>query len=206
VDGLLDAPAFVVVAMTGAALLLLLEAALPTFGLAGISGTALVVAGAAAVARQDDAWWPLILCAIAVCLWAVLLVRRDSPPVAQMVACGLFLVGGVGYGIATRDGLAVATGALAALGLGAAYPPLLRATGRLLDLPPQMGMEALVGRCAVVEMASGISGTVRLDGSLWNARSTFGELPPRGATVLVDGYDGMMLCVRPPRVTDRVRS
>jgi uncharacterized membrane protein YgcG len=45
---MLDAPAFVVVAFTLASALLLVEVALPTFGVAGVSGLGLAAAGAPA--------------------------------------------------------------------------------------------------------------------------------------------------------------
>src|SRR5947208_2636151 len=89
-DAMLDAPAFVVVALTLASALLLIEVALPTFGIAGISGFVLGGAGAASVARQDKAWWPLVLVALAVCLWAVLVARRSAPPAAQVTAAVLY--------------------------------------------------------------------------------------------------------------------
>jgi membrane protein implicated in regulation of membrane protease activity len=184
-------------ARTLASALLLVEVALPTFGLAGVSGLGLAGAGAVALARQDEPWWPLVLVALAVCLWAVQLARRSAPPRTQLVAAGLYATGGVGYGIGARDAAAVVVAALAAVGLALAYPPLLAATKRLLEGPAQVGMEALVGRTAVVERAAGHSGTVRLDGSLWNACTASGELPPPGKAVLVDGYDGMMLRVTP---------
>ncbi|HEY3238409.1 MAG TPA: NfeD family protein [Acidimicrobiia bacterium] len=196
-DGLLDAPAFVLVAFTLASALLLVEVALPTFGVAGVSGLGLAAAGAVALARQDEPWWPLLLVALAVCLWAVQLARRSASPRTQVLAAGLYAAGGVGYGIGAGDAAAVVVAALSAVGLALAYPSLLAATKRLLEGPPQVGMEALVGRRAVVERAAGQSGTVRIDGSLWNACVASGELPPPGNAVLVDGYDGMMLRVTP---------
>lgn len=196
-NGFLDAPAFVVVAFTLASALLLVEVALPTFGLAGVSGLGLAGAGAVALTRQDNPWWPLLLVALAVCLWAVQLARRSAHPRTQWVAAGLYAAGGAGYGIGAGDAAAVVVAALAAVGLAFAYPPLLAATKKLLEGPAQVGMEALVGRRAVVERAGGPSGTVRIDGSLWNACVATGELPPPGNTVLVDGYDGMMLRVTP---------
>lgn len=199
-DGLLDAPAFVVVALTGASLLLLIEAALPTFGVAGLSGVALLVAGMVAIDRQGNEWWPLIVSGAAVCLWAVMLVRRDAHPTALLAADGLYLAGAVGYGIAAGNAVAVGFAIGCGLVLAGTYPPLLGATSRLLDQPPQIGLDAFVGRVAVVERAEGRKGTVRLDGSLWSAEADAGDLPPPGTSVLIAGHSGMMLMVKPAAV------
>ncbi|MGH9021493.1 MAG: NfeD family protein [Acidimicrobiia bacterium] len=198
-DALLDAPAFVIVALTLASALLLVEAALPTFGLAGLSGLALGVGGLVAVGRQGEAWWPLAFLAFAVCLWAVLLVRRSAPRRSQLAASGLYVMGGVGYGIGARDPAAIAVAAIATLGLSAGFPPLFAATSRLLDGPAQMGMEALIGRLAMVERSEGTKGTVRLDGSLWTATADpgFVSIPQPGAAVTVTGSEGMVLRVGP---------
>ena len=61
-------------------------------------------------------------------------------------------------------------------------------------------MDALVGRVATVERSDGHAGTVRLDGSLWTATGGSGSLPDPGETVLVAGYDGMILLVTPVAV------
>jgi membrane protein implicated in regulation of membrane protease activity len=196
----LNDPAFVVMSLTLASALLLVEIALPTFGIAGITGTGLGVGGLIVVARQHHPWWPLVLIALAVCLWAVLLVRRAAPARAQALAVGLYELGGIGYGVLAHDAPTVAVAAVAAVGLAVGYPPLLAATERLLAERPQVGMDALVGRVAMVERSEGRQGTVRLDGSLWSATSGSGNLPAPGETVLVAGYDGMILLVTPVAV------
>ena len=107
-DSVLNDPAFVVVSLTLASALLLIEIALPTFGIAGITGTGLGIGGLIVVARQHHPWWPLVLIALAVCLWAVLLVRRAAPPRAQALAVGLYELGGIGYGVLAHDAPTVA--------------------------------------------------------------------------------------------------
>jgi membrane protein implicated in regulation of membrane protease activity len=90
----------------------------------------------------------------------------------------------------------VATG-----GLSAVFPVLLHATRRLLDQPAQVGMEAYEGRkAAVVSWDPGNQrGTVRLDGSLWNATA---DLPVRpGDEVLVVGHERMELRIIPAPVS-----
>jgi membrane-bound ClpP family serine protease len=195
VDRLLDAPAFPVVAFTLASALLLVEAALPTAGLAGLSGLALAVAGMVAVDRQEEAWWPLGLIALAVGLWGFLLLRRSLSVPGRMTAAGLHAAGGVGYGILAADILAVVVAAAAAMGLSAGYPPLRAAMSRLLDRGPQVGMEALVGRVGVVERADGRRGTVRVDGEQWQAEATSGHLPAAGRQIRVIGFRGLTLFV-----------
>ncbi len=201
-DGLLDAPAFVIVAFTLGSALLLIEVALPTLGVAGITGTALAVTGLLAVDRQREPWWPLVLVALAVCVWAVMLVRRSAPVTAQATAAGLYAAGGIGYGIVAGDVPAAVVATVCAVAVAAAYPRLCAATARLLNQPPQVGMEALVGhRAVVVERVDEHHGRVRIEGALWSATASRGWLPEPGETVQVAGYDGMMLLVTPVTVS-----
>ena len=199
-DGFLDDPSFVVVTLTLASALLLAEIALPTFGVAGFTGLALSALGSVAVGRQDQAWWPLVLIALAVCLWGVQLVRRSASPGALALATGLYALGGISYGALAHDAPTVAVAGVAAVGLAAGYRPLLKSTERLLARPPTVGMDSLVGRLATVERSDGHTGTVRLDGSLWTATAGSYALPGPGESVLVAGYDGMILLVTPVAV------
>jgi len=101
---------------------------------------------------------------------------------------------------------AMVVGAAATAGLSVAFPVLLRQTQRLLDQPAQVGMEAFDGRRAVVvswdwEPGGPSRGTVRLDGSLWNATA---DVPVReGDEVLVVGHERMELRVTPAPVSPR---
>jgi len=183
----------VLVALTLASALFLIEAALPTFGVAGLSGLALLVVGLLAAGDQGRPWWPLLLVAGAVCLWAVLLMTRRPAPLAQGAAAALFAVGSVGYGIIAEDPATVVLGLLGSGALPFAFRPLMAATTRLLELPPQTGMEALVGRAGAVVSWSGRTGTVRVNGSLWNARSTSPLVP--NAEVVVTGHSEMTVDV-----------
>src|SRR5581483_10771785 len=153
--------------------------------------------GVEGVSERDETWAPLMLIAVAVCLWAVLLVRKTAAPSGLATAAGLYAVGTVGYGAATDSVGAMLVGGLATAGLSAAFPVLLRQTQRLLDRPPQVGMEAFDGRRATVVSWNWEAnrGTVRLDGSLWNAIS---DVPVReGDEVLVVGHERMELRVAP---------
>jgi len=84
-----DAPSVVLAAITLAAILFLVEVALPTFGVAGLSALALVVLGYAVAAEQDHPWWPLLLAAAGVCLWAVLLFARRTSTWGQNPAASV---------------------------------------------------------------------------------------------------------------------
>ena len=156
--------------------------------------------GVSGVSQRNETWAPLMLIAVAVCLWGVLLVRKTASASGLATAAGLYAVGTVGYGAVTGSMGAVVVGALATAGLSAGFPFLLRQTVSLLDQPPQVGMEAFEGRKAVVASWSWEAnrGTVRLDGSLWNATA---DVPVReGDEVLVVGHDRMELRIIPAPV------
>ena len=179
---------------------MLIEVALPTFGIAGIGGFAMLWVGVDGVSQRGETWAPLMLIAVAVCLWAVLLVRKTASPSGLTTATGLYALGTIGYGAVTASLGAVAVGALATAGLWAGFPFLLRQTTRLLDQPPQVGMEAFEGRKATVTSWDwgANRGTVRLDGSLWNATA---NVPVReGDEVVVVGHDRMELRIIPAPV------
>jgi membrane-bound ClpP family serine protease len=188
-----DAPALVLVAFTLAAVLFLVEVALPTFGVAGLSALALASLGFAAAAEHDQAWWPLLLATAGVCLWAVLLFARRTSVLAQVAAAGLFIVGGASYGALAGDPITVVLSVAGAAALFFSFRPLLARTTRLHDLPPQLGMDALVGRAGVVAKWDGDAGSVQLDGSLWNAKSPSPLVA--GDQIVVVGYTGLTIDV-----------
>lgn len=196
VDWFPDAPAVVLVALTLAAGLFLIEVALPTLGVAGTTSLLLGVWSVAVVNHQGYTWWPLLLVVAAVCLWAVLLTRRRASWLSQVVAAGLFGGGSATYGVLEDDPATVVLGIVAAVALALGFRPLLAATRRLLDLPHQTGMESLVGRTAVVVTWSGGRGKVRIDGSLWNARGP--EQLAVDAEVDVRGFSRMTVDVALP--------
>ncbi|MGH9164009.1 MAG: NfeD family protein [Acidimicrobiales bacterium] len=188
-----DEPAVVLVALTLSIVLLLVEVALPTLGVAGLSALALGALALSAAGEQGHPWWPLLGVAIAVCLWAGLLVaRRRSPPV-QAAAAVLFGAGSLGYGFLAADPASVGLAVAGSVLLPASFGPLSRAANRLAELPPQTGMEALVGRSGSVVAWREGAGTVRVDGSLWNARGPVGLAP--GSAVVVRDHRGMTVVV-----------
>jgi membrane-bound ClpP family serine protease len=199
----LDSPPVIVIALTIAAGLLMIEVALPTFGVAGIGGFAMLWVGIQGVAEGGHDWAALTLIAVGVALWAVLLVRRTPSVTGQAAAAGFYALGTVGFGLMADSPGAVAVGVAATGGLAATFPLLLRATNRLLNRPPQVGMEAFEGRRATVVSWDWEAnrGTVRLDGSLWTATAT---VPVRsGDEVVVVGHDRMELRIIPAPVAPR---
>jgi membrane-bound serine protease (ClpP class) len=192
-DVLPDAPAVVLVALTLAAALFLVEVALPTFGVAGLTALILGTLAFVAAGEQADSSWPLVLVVAGACLWGVLLGTQRNSRWGQFVAAGLFGVGGVSYGVLAGDPATVVLAVVGAAGLFAGFPPLLRANTRLQGLPHQLGMEALVGRGGTVVSWDDGTGTVRVNGSLWTARSRAALSP--GDEVEVVGFDGLTVNV-----------
>ncbi|SRR6266542_1937368 len=190
-----DAPALVLVALTLAALLFLIEVALPTFGLAGLSALGLGVLAVVMLAEQDESWWPLVLCVLSVCVWAMLLATKRPGLLGSLVAAKLFALGSITYGIVNHDALSIVVGVAAAVALAAGFPRLMRATTHLLEGPPHVGMDAFVGRTARVVRWESQEGTVRLEGALWNARSA--APLHEGDEVTIAGYEGMTLDITP---------
>jgi membrane protein implicated in regulation of membrane protease activity len=172
--------------------------ALPTFGVAGIGGFALLGAGVLGLNHGHDPWWPLVFIAVAVCLWAVLVARGSAPTTARLTAAGLYALGSVGFGVAAKSPGAIAVGVGATVGLAAGFPVLLRAATRLLERPHHVGMKAFEGRTARVVRWDGDRGTVRLDGSLWNATAEVPLLPDD--EVVIVGNEGMVLWIIPAPV------
>ena len=192
-ESLLDAPAVVLVALTLAAALLVVEVALPTAGVAGTLALLLGVAGVAAIVRQDADWWPLLGPATGALLWAALIARRRRSPGGELTAVLLFAGGSVVFGALADSWSTAVLGVGLALACAAGFPALHRAATRLLDQPVKVGLEALVGEVGRVVSWDGTSGIVRLQGSLWNA--TAPEPLTDGDEVEVVGWSRMTVQV-----------
>lgn len=193
---LLDEPAAVLVMVSLAALLLVVEAALPTVGIAGTLGLVLSAGAIAGVERQDATWWPLLGPAVAVVVWCVMVARRDRPVVGQAAAALLFGGGGITFGVMADSAVTAVLGAVAATILAADFPWLHGAARRLLERPTQVGMDSMLGTTVEVVHWDGLTGTVRSEGSLWNATSTQPFMP--GDHVTVVSFAGTTLHVAPP--------
>ena len=196
-------PMLALVALTVAAGLIVLEAAVPTFGIAGLLGTLAGGLAVWAVVEADKPWWSLLLVIVAIILWVILVaIHRRSTPL-ELTAVGLYAAGGVGYGIAAGDLSTIFIAILGAVGLAWAFPYAHRWTRGLVEAPSAMGMEAMVGRVGVIENVSGETLSVRIDGSLWNAQSALcpdgSQLPPPqvGFRVVIISSSGSELVVEP---------
>lgn len=193
---LLDEPATILVVITMAALLLVVEAALPTVGIAGTLALVLSVAAVVGIERQDATWWPLLGPAVAVVVWCVMVARRSRPPAGQAAAAVAFGGGSIAFGAMADSPATAIIGAVAAAALAAAFPTLHGAAQRLLEGPTQVGMDSLVGATGEVVAWTGRAGTVRLQGSLWNATSNHPlEVDDPVAVV---AFSGTTLEVAPP--------
>lgn len=190
-DQLLDQPAAILVIITLAALLFVVEAALPTMGVAGTLALVLGVAAVVGVEQQDATWWPLVGPAGAIVLWCVMVARRSRTPGGQALAATLFGAGSVAFGAYEDSAVTAVVGMLAAVGLAAAFPHLHGAARRLLERPTQVGMDSLVGAEGTVVGWAGTTGNVRLQGSLWNAHAA--EPLAIGDVVTVVTFSGMTL-------------
>ena len=166
---LLDQPAVVLLCVMIAAALLLVEAALPTFGIAGTTGLLAAIGAAVGINRQDAEWWPLLGTAAAIIVWALLILARRRSPVAEAAAIAAFAAGGLGFAAVNSDWASAALTIVGTVGLALAFPPLHGAATKVLDAPPQTGMESLVGQPAVVDRWADNGGVVLLGGTRWNA-------------------------------------
>ena len=193
---LLDEPATILVVMTLAAFLLVVEAALPTVGIAGTLAVVLSAAAVVGIERQDATWWPLLGPVLAVVLWSVMVARRARPASLQLAAAVLFGAGSVAFGVMADSALTAVLGAAAVVKMVLLFPWLHGAAQRLLERPTQVGMDSLVGATAEVVAWSASAGTVRLQGSLWNARSD--RALAVGDPVTVIDFTGTTLEVAPP--------
>lgn len=187
---LFEQPGVVIVLVTAAAVLVLIEVALPTLGIAGTTAAVCVLGVISAIVKQDGEWWPLSLCAVAVASWAVLVVTQHRHAGLELGAAGVYLAGGLGFAVA-NDSWASAVVAVVATGvLALGYPPAHAAALRVMNKPATAGMESHLGRIATVARWDGAAGTVLLDGSRWNAVAPPGARFRVGEQVRVSGYRG----------------
>ena len=199
VDAFLSEPAVVYLAFTLAAALILVEIALPTFGIAGATAALLTVITVLGLVEQDNAWWPtLILASVGVSLWAVGIARNTASRATSIAAASCFAGGSLAFALSSDSALTVAIAVAASVAGPLVYPRLAGATARLMDQPPTTGMEALVGRPAKVAKWHGQHGTVRVEGTYWSAVCKGAALAPSvGDTVEVTGFVGNELEVAP---------
>lgn len=192
-QAVLDQPVLVYLSVALATALILVEIALPTFGVAGALGLGLTVFAVLGINEQQAQWWPLLFVAVALGLWAVMIARKDAPVPQQALAAGFFAGGSIGFAAGAGDTATWVVAVLGIIGLPAGFPSLFAAAERLMDRPPELGMDAYIGRQARVKRWAGTSGTVELDGSLWTATGP-ADLATDDA-VVVTAFDRMTLTV-----------
>jgi membrane protein implicated in regulation of membrane protease activity len=186
--------ALALVLLTVAVGLAVLEAAIPGLGLAGAGATVAGLAAAAIVWQSEVVWWPLVAVGAATVLWTLMVGGPRPPTWAQVAAPALHAAGGVAYGVIAEDVASIAVGVVGAMALAAGFAPLHAWTRKLVEQQPTTGMEALVGRTAVVQTGAEGRPVVRIDGSLWSIGSAPG---PAGTPVVVRGWRGFVLDVEP---------
>lgn len=192
---LLDEPSVVLVCATVAALLLIVEVALPTIGVAGTLALLCGGLAAAGIVDQDATWWPLLGPALAVATWSAVIVRQRRSAVLELLAAGAFAAGGALFAIVNDDSMSMVVTAAGTPLLAFGFPRLHDAATLLVRRPAQVGMDALVGTTATVDRWDGDAGIVVLQGARWNARSpgALGAAP--GTLVTVIGYTGSTVTV-----------
>lgn len=194
-DLVIGQPAATYVALVLATLALLVEIALPTYGISGTIALVLAAIGVAGIVHQQLDWWPLLIAACGIALWVAGLARKRSGIWVQAGAATLFAVGSVVFALLAADAPAVIAAAAGSVLVPLSYPALMRATRRLMDMPSDVGLEAMVGRTGAVAEWADTSGAVRLEGSFWQADGPEGLVP--GESVVVRYVDGMRLVVGP---------
>jgi membrane-bound serine protease (ClpP class) len=170
------------------------ELASPGMGLGGVIGAVLLVLGFVSLSVLPVNLAGLLLLALAAALF-----------IAELFAPGIGVFAGGGTialllaGVLLFDGpIAVAMPVLwpVALVVGGGTVLAGRLAWRARRAPSATGAGGLIGRTAVVHDVDGDSGSVRLDGTWWQAHRRGGPLVP-GQTVRVLELDGLDLVVEP---------
>jgi membrane-bound ClpP family serine protease len=197
VNGVLDEPAVILLCVTLAAALVVVEVALPTLGLAGTTGAVAAVGAGVGIDRADARWWPLLGSVVAVLLWSFLVVNRRRHVRAEIVAVAAYAAGSAGFAIVNSDPAAFAVAVVCTAALAVAFPPLHDGAARLLTAQAQVGMESLVGRTARVDRWEDRTGVVLIQGTRWNARSSLPISLGSGDEVTVLGSHGNTVEIAP---------
>lgn len=186
----LDQPAVILLGVTLATVLVVLETALPTLGIAGSLAAAAALLALIGIERSDATWWPLVGSVVAVVVWLALLFGRRRSRPAEVGAIAAYAAGGVGFALVNEDAPALAAAAAGTIVLATAFPPLHRATIKLLGATAKVGMESLAGETAQIDRWQSRSGVVLLRGTRWNASSAVPVSLGSGDEVTVIGFHG----------------
>ena len=168
------------------------ELANPGLGLAGIIGVVLLILGffSLAVLPVNAAGAALLILAAGLFIGELFVpgigVLGAGGTIALLLG-GLFLFEG-------PNGVSPAVVWPVALVVGAGVLLAARLTWRARRAPSASGLEALIGREAVVRVAEGLSGEAFVEGAWWRVRSRNGDLT-EGQTVTVVATEGLELIV-----------
>jgi len=190
VNSALDEPAVILIGVTLATVLVVLETALPTLGIAGALAAAATVLALIGIDRSEATWWPLAGSAVAVVVWLALLFGRRRSRRAEAGAIAAYAAGGIGFALVNDDAPALAAAVAGTIVLAATFPPLHRAATKLLGAKALVGMESLAGATARIDRWQGQSGVVLLHGTRWNASSAVPVSLGVGDEVTVSGFHG----------------
>lgn len=179
---------------------ILVEAALPTFGVAGAVAAGLAVAGGIGVAADGSPWWPLLGLVVGAGCWGVSVVVGRPGDRLEHAGLIAFAGGSLLYGVVAGDIPTVVVGAGASAGLAAFVPRLSGRVARIREAPSPVGLPSLVGATAEVVRWEHGTGTIRLDGTLWNAAGPIGLTP--GAMVSVASWSGLRAIVAAPEISE----
>lgn len=196
-NGALDEPAIILLCVTLAAALVVVEVALPTLGFAGTTGGVAAVGAVIGIDRAEATWWPLLGSVVAVVLWSALVLSRRRSRAAELMAIAAYAAGGAGFAIANDDWAAFGVAVACSVALAAAFPPLHRGATRLLNAQAKVGMEALVGQTARVDRWLDGAGVVVLAGTRWSATAAQPLSLGEGDEVTVVGSHGNTIEIAP---------
>jgi len=193
----LDEPAVILLCVTLAAALVVVEVALPTLGMAGTTSAASAFLAIVGIGRADATWWPLIGSAVAVVLWSALVLSRRRSRATELGAIAAYAAGSAGFAIANDDWAASGVAVVCSFALAAAFPPLHRGATRVLDARAQTGMESLVGQIARVDRWHDSSGVVVFGGTRWSATTARPFSLGKGDEVTIVGSHGNTVEITP---------
>lgn len=190
-------PIVLVFAYLGSALIVA-EVGLPSFGLLGVSGFASSGLAFANAVHQNRTLWPLAIPLLAAAVLGLLLMRGQVMLGLELCCAAGLAIAGIAWGIMTDSPVSVAVGVALAVVTPFGFRRLHAATRQLLDGPGLSGMDALVGRAATLVTwdQRTATGSVRVDGSLWNAQPAPGETIDPTTIYEVIGHDRLTLFIR----------
>ncbi len=196
-NGALDEPAIILLCVTLASALVVVEVALPTLGLAGATGTVAALLAMIGIDRADAIWWPLLGSVVAVVVWSALVLSRRRSQAAELTALAAYAAGSAGFAIANEDAPGFGVAVACAIALALAFSPLHRGAAALMNAPAHVGMDAFVGMTARVDRWQDGAGVVLLQGTRWGATSARPLSLGEGDEVTVIGSHGNTIEIAP---------